>query len=76
MKGGVGMVNELVDLYDPEVVCKRCEKDVLKSETEWSHDYHGIIFRRVCSACSDEIDEIGYDGEKYDSSDEQIEDDY
>ena len=61
---------------DYEIECKRCGKTVMKSETEWSRDCQGIVFRRCCFDCLDEIDEIGFDGAEYTSADECIDEDY
>ena len=56
--------------------CKRCGKLHNREDLQFSYDYHGITFRLVCYKCMAEIDEIGYDGEKYSKFDECLEDDY
>jgi len=42
----------------------------------FTKDCHGISFRLVCGSCYERLMAKGYDGEYYDESDEQIEDDY
>ena len=44
-------------------ICPVCEREVERSEMNFTKDCHGIPFRLVCWEC-------------YDESDEQIEDDY
>ena len=57
-------------------ICPVCERKVERSEMNFTQDCHGIPFRLVCWECYLKLMEKGYDGEYYDESDEQIEDDY
>ena len=57
-------------------ICPVCEKEVLRSEIDYTRDCHGITFRLVCFDCYSRLMEKGYDGEYYTEADEQIEDDY
>ena len=57
-------------------ICPVCEKEVARSDMEFTHDCHGIPFRLVCFSCYSRLMEKGYDGEYYTEADEQIEDDY
>jgi hypothetical protein len=61
---------------DYQTKCKRCGATAMRSELSMSYDCHGIPFRLVCYKCSEEIDEIGFDGVPYSSSDENIDKDY
>jgi hypothetical protein len=56
--------------------CQHCDKEVPKSAMRFTYDCHGIPFRFVCPSCYDELMERGYDGEYYDETMEQIDDDY
>lgn len=57
-------------------ICPVCEKKVYQDEMQYTRDCHGITFRLVCWDCYNRLMEKGYDGEYYDETDEQIEDDY
>ena len=57
-------------------ICPVCEKEVFRSDMDFTHDCHGIPFRLVCFNCYSRLMEKGYDGEYYTEVDEQIEDDY
>ena len=57
-------------------ICPVCEKEVPRSDMDFTHDCHGIPFRLVCFNCYSRLMEKGYDGEYYTEADEQIEDDY
>ena len=61
---------------DYKMGCARCGVEAMRSELQLSYDCQGIPFRLVCSKCLDEIDDIGYDGQYYDSSDECLDYDY
>jgi len=61
---------------DYKMRCARCGVEAMRSELQLSYDCQGIPFRLVCSKCLDEIDDIGYDGQYYDSNDECIDYDY
>lgn len=57
--------------------CMCCEKEVPREDMQWTHDCHGIAFRKVCLDCYDRImEEKGYDGEYYTEADECIDYDY
>ena len=56
--------------------CQNCGKKVERKNMLFTNDCHGITFRLVCRRCYEKLMEKGYDGEYYDESDEQIEDDY
>jgi hypothetical protein len=56
--------------------CPVCEKEVERADMYFTRDCQGITFRLVCCSCYEKLMEKGYDGEYYDESDEQIEDDY
>ena len=57
-------------------ICPVCEREVERSEMNFTKDCHGIPVLLVCWECYLKLMEKGYDGEYYDESDEQIEDDY
>ena len=57
-------------------ICPVCEKEVYRDEMDYTRDCHGITFRLVCWDCYTRLMAKGYDGEYYDETDEQIEDDY
>lgn len=57
--------------------CPICRKDVRRRNMFLTSDCHGIAFRYVCEDCYDKImASKGYDGEKYDETDENLEYDY
>lgn len=57
--------------------CPICGKEFAREDMEFSMDCHGIPFRLLCFGCIDAIyDEKGYDGEYYDETQENIEEDY
>lgn len=57
-------------------ICPCCQQEVARRDMDFTRDCHGITFRLVCFSCYAELMAKGYDGEYYDESDEQIEDDY
>ena len=57
-------------------ICPVCEKEVLRSDMDFTYDCRGMPFRLVCFNCYSRLMEKGYDGEYYTEADEQIEDDY
>lgn len=59
-----------------EIDCQRCGEPEKRENMTFSKDCHGIPYRLVCEKCTDEIREIGYDGELYDEFDENIDEDY
>ena len=57
--------------------CPKCGKETRPFEMWGTRDYWGISFRRVCTECYDRImTTTGYDGEKYDERDENLDADY
>lgn len=70
--------NELDCQYEEREarICPVCEKEVYRDEMSYTKDCHGIPYRLVCEECYVKLMEKGYDGEYYDETDEQIEDDY
>jgi len=57
--------------------CPICGKIVSREYMEFTRDCHGIPFRLVCVDCYDKImDGDGYDGQRYDENDENIDDYY
>lgn len=58
-------------------VCTECGGIVDCSDMLWSHDCHGIPFRKLCIDCYNDIMENkGYDGEYYTDADECLDYDY
>lgn len=57
-------------------ICPVCEREVERSEMDFTRDCHRIPFRLVCWDCYARLMAKGYDGEYYDELDEQIEADY
>ena len=49
-------------------ICPVCEREVERSEMNFTKDCHGIPFRLVCWECYLKLMEKGYDGEYYDES--------
>lgn len=57
--------------------CPECGGEVRSFDMIRTTDYHGIPYRRVCMKCYERIMEAkGYDGEKYDERDENLDYDY
>lgn len=57
--------------------CPECGGEVRSFDMVRTTDYHGIPYRRVCMECYERIMETkGYDGEKYDERDENLDYDY
>lgn len=57
--------------------CPECGGAVRSFDMIRTTDYHGIPYRRVCMKCYERIMETkGYDGEKYDERDENLDYDY
>ena len=57
--------------------CPECGGETRSFDMIRTTDYHGIPFRRVCMKCYEHIMETkGYDGEKYDERDENLDYDY
>ena len=62
---------------DDKRICPVCNREVDRSEMNFTKDCHGITFRLVCADCWDIIMmEHGYDGEYYTEADECIDYDY
>ena len=58
-------------------VCPECGGIVDCADMIWSHDCHGIPFRKLCIDCYNDIMENkGYDGEYYTDADECLDYDY
>ena len=51
-------------------MCPVCEKDVERSEMDYTTDCHGITFRLVCQKCWFKLMAKGYDGEYYEDTDD------
>lgn len=56
--------------------CPVCGKEHDRGDMAFTKDCYGIAFRLVCIRCYEKIMEKGYDGECYDETDEQIDNDY
>lgn len=57
--------------------CPECGDETRAFDMIRTTDYHGIPYRRVCMKCYERIMETkGYDGEKYDERDENLDYDY
>ena len=57
--------------------CPECGGESRSFDMIRTTDYHGIPYRRVCMKCYERIMEAkGYDGEKYDDRDENLDYDY
>ena len=57
--------------------CQECSGENRSFDMVRTTDYHGIPYRRVCMKCYEHIMETkGYDGEKYDERDENLDYDY
>ena len=54
--------------------CAHCNKEVPRSEMEFTRDCHGIPFRLVCWNCWESLMDKGYDGQYYTEADECIDD--
>lgn len=77
---------DVIKRYDPAfadatnddeiVICGKCGREVLFSQTERTFDCHGIPFRRVCPDCLKLVNELGYDGIAYDEQDGPIDCEY
>lgn len=57
-------------------MCPVCEKEVERSDMQFTHDCHGIPYRLVCWKCYKKLMAKGYDGEYYDEADECLDADY
>ena len=57
-------------------ICPYCNREVERSEMDFTRDCHGITFRLVCFSCWDKLMKKGYDGEYYSELDECIDCDY
>lgn len=58
-------------------VCAECEGSFDRSEMVFTRDCHGIPFRLVCWNCYNTVMEtVGYDGEYYDDTDENLDYEY
>jgi hypothetical protein len=57
-------------------ICPECNKEVPRSEMEFTRDCHGITYQLVCWECYDKLMENGYDGEYYTEADECIDEDW
>lgn len=56
-------------------VCPVCNREVDRSEMDFTRDCRGITFRLVCFKCYKKIMSKGYDGAYYTEQDECIEPD-
>lgn len=57
--------------------CGACGKETRAFDMIRTVDCHGIPYRRVCQKCYEQImEEKGYDGERYDERDENLDADY
>ena len=56
--------------------CPICDKWIKLHDMERTYDCNGIPYRQVCPKCYDMVMEKGYDGERYDAWEENIEEDY
>ncbi len=56
--------------------CQCCEREVDRSDMNFTHDCHGIPYRLVCNECYDKLMAKGYDGEYYTEADECIDYEY
>lgn len=57
-------------------ICPCCEREVDRSDMDFTSDCHGITYRLVCFKCWEKLMKKGYDGEYYTEADECIEEDY
>ena len=58
-------------------ICPVCNREVERSEMQFSTDCHGIPFRLLCFDCLSKIyEEKGYDGQYYTEADECLDYDY
>lgn len=57
-------------------ICPTCGKKVPREEMQFTHDCHGITYRRVCFDCYEKLMAKGYDGEYYTEADECLDEDY
>lgn len=57
--------------------CTECGCIVDCADMLWTHDCHGILFRKLCVDCyNDTMESKGYDGEYYTDADECLDYDY
>ena len=72
-----GHLTQLMGYKLVKEVCPKCGKETRVLDMVGTRDYWGIPFRRVCEKCYDRImTTTGYDGEKYDERDENLDEDY
>lgn len=57
-------------------LCPCCEREVDRSDMDFTRDCHGITYRLVCFKCWEKLMAKGYDGEYYTEADECIEEDW
>ena len=57
-------------------ICPYCNREVERSEMDFTRDCRGRTFRLVCFSCWDKLMKKGYDGEYYSELDECIDCDY
>ncbi len=62
--------------YSDVRYCPCCDKKVNRYDMSFTRDCHGIPMRLVCYNCYDKLMEKGYDGEYYDESDENLDEDW
>lgn len=58
------------------LVCPVCNREVDRSEMDFTRDCHGITFRLVCCKCYQKLMAKGYDGAYYTEQDECIDYEY
>ena len=67
-------------MFDPEDIriCSACNSEVKREDMLFTHDCQGITMRLVCFNCYDKImnSDKGYDGQYYDSSDENLDENW
>ena len=56
--------------------CPVCDKQVDRSDMEFTRDCHGIVYRLVCWKCYQKLMAKGYDGAYYTEADECLDYDY
>ena len=61
---------------DDKRICPECEKEVDRSDMQFTRDCHGITFRLLCYKCYDKVMAKGYDGQYYTEADECLDYEY
>lgn len=57
-------------------ICLECKGEFDRKDMLFTRDCQGITYRLVCHECYQKLMQKGYDGEYYDESDENIDEDY